>query len=157
MLLEKELLEKSEVMFGFWSCQRPFTKHWGSGNQFWDRFVKNFGEPDIVFGKQDTIPKNIITVDNDKKVKPTYCLNWNKLPFKKNQFKFGYWDPPYDHLYKKETIEISRVCKKLAILHTYIYPTSWLGGGDFKRIGMIAITFGPMKQIRILQIFERKK
>ena len=113
----------------------------------YDRICKKFGTPDMVFGKTDGIPDGIPFCD----LKNGY--DWKKLPFPDNHFKFGYWDPPYDKLYKKEGMEIWRCCKKLAILHTYIFPRAWLK--DAKRIGMIAITMGPLKQIRCLQVFEK--
>ena len=55
---------------------------------------------------------------------------------------------------KHEAIEIWRVCEKLAILHTHVYPRSWFKGA--KRIGMLAVTFGPLKVIRILQVFKKE-
>jgi hypothetical protein len=57
-------------------------------------------------------------------------------------------------MYKNEGKEIWRTVKRLAILHIFIFPISWLK--DAKRIGMIAITFGPLKQIRCLQVFEKE-
>ena len=143
----------SDIIFDFWACQRPLTHHWGSGQVF-DRIVKQFGSPDVAFGKQDQIPEGIITIDNDGKVNPTITADWKSLPFPDNHFKFGYWDPPYDHLYKKEGQEIWRVCKKLAILHTHMWPRAWLQGGE--RVAIVAVTMGPMKAIRCLQILEKR-
>jgi len=136
----------------FWACQRPLTHKWGSGQVF-GRITKVFGKPDVAFGKTDNIPMNVETIDSNEDVVPSYCFDWKKLPFKDNYFKFGYWDPPYDHLYKKEGMEIWRTCRKLAILHTHMWPRAWLK--DSKRIGIIAVTMGPMKQIRCLQVFEK--
>ncbi len=135
------------VKFDFWACPRAMTKHWGSGQVF-DRITKSFGLPDVAFGKTDGIPEGIKAVDKNN------GYEWNDLPFKDNEFSFGYWDPPYDKMYKKETQEIWRCCKKLAILHTHIYPTSWLE--DAKRVGMVAVTMGPLKQIRCLQVFQKQ-
>ena len=134
------------IKFDFWACQRPLTKKWGSGQVF-NRITKTFGKPDVAFGKTDNIPEDVFAVDKNT------GYDWIKLPFENSQFTFGYWDPPYDHLYKKEGMEIWRTCKKLAILHTHIWPRAWLK--DAIRIGMIAITMGPMKQIRCLQIFKK--
>ena len=136
-----------EIIFDFWACQRPLTRKWGSG-QVYDRIIKKFGSPDVVFGKTDGIPDGIKYVDLNN------GYDWNKLPFKNNEFNFGYWDPPYDHMYKKEGMEIWRCCQRLAILHTYIFPRAWLGGAI--REGMVAITMGPLKQIRCLQVFHKK-
>lgn len=135
-----------DILYGFWACQRPLTRKWGSGQVF-EKISKSFGVPDVAFGKTDNIPNDVFSIDK------TNGYDWVKLPFKTNNFKFGYWDPPYDHLYKKEGMEIWRCCKKLAILHTFIWPRAWLKGS--KRLGMIAITMGPMKQIRCLQVFEK--
>jgi len=135
-----------EIIFDFWACQRPLTKKWGSGQVF-IRICKTLGKPDVAFGKTDNIPEGVFSVDKNN------GYDWIKLPFKDNQFEFGYWDPPYDKMYKKEGQEIWRCCKKLAILHTYIFPHAWLKNA--KRIAMIAITFGPLKQIRCLQVFEK--
>ena len=123
------------------------AKKWGSG-QIFNKLSELMGKPYVAFGKTDNIPDDIFYVDKNND------YDWAKLPFKDNQFEFGYWDPPYDHLYKKEGKEIWRCCKKLAILHTYIWPRAWLK--DSIRLAMIAATFGPMKQIRCLQIFEKE-
>jgi hypothetical protein len=139
--------KESEIMFDFWACQRPLTHKWGSGQVF-DRITKIFGKPDIVFGKTDNIPDGIEFIDKSN------GYDWNKLPFEDNKFSFGYWDPPYDKMYKNEGMEIWRTCKKLAILHTHIWPIAWLKNA--KRIGMIAVTMGPLKQIRCLQVFEKQ-
>jgi len=101
----------------------------------------------VAFGKTDGIPEGILAVDRNT------GYDWPHLPFTDNQFSFGYWDPPYDKLYKKEGQEIWRVCQRLAILHTFIWPRAWLIDGS--REAMVAITFGPMKQIRCLQVFNK--
>ena len=135
------------VEFGFWALPRPLTSTWGSGD-VWKRMCLELGEtPDVAFGRTDQIPGSITAVDRKT------GHEWSSLPFKDNEFAFGYWDPPYDHLYKAEAIEIWRTCRKLAILHTHVYPRSWLV--DAKRKGMYAITMGPMKQMRCLQLFEK--
>ena len=136
----------SKIKFDFWACQRPLTKKWGSGQVF-DRICKNLGLVDVAFGKTDNIPDGIEYVDK------TNGYEWASLPFGDNKFKFGYWDPPYDHLYKKEGMEIWRCCKRLAILHTHTWPISWLK--DAQREAMIAVTMGPLKQIRCLQVFGK--
>jgi len=142
------LPKDSKIIFDFWACQRPLTKHWGSGQVF-NRIVENFGTLDVAFGKTDNIPDDVFYVDKSN------GYEWKSLPFKDNHFKFAFWDPMYDHLYKKEGMEIWRCCQKLAILHTYIWPRAWLK--DSIREAMVAITFGPMKQIRCLQIFSKKE
>lgn len=146
------------VYIDFWATRRPLTKSWGSGD-VWDRICKTFGIPDAAFGVRDNIP------DGPVKVDLSTGYNWISMPFEDKKFEFGYWDPPYfvldkdgkatrkPCLYKKEGIEIWRCCKKLAILHTYVWPTAWLKGA--KRVGMVAITMGPMKAIRILNVFNR--
>jgi len=144
---EKMIDKQSKIRFDFWACQRPLTHKWGSGQVF-ERIVKAFGSPDVAFGKTDGIPEGIFYIDK------IGGYDWIKLPFDDNKFGFGYWDPPYDSLYKKEGMEIWRVCKRLAILHTHIWPISWLRNA--KREAMIAITMGPMKQIRCLQIFKKE-
>ncbi len=140
------LTKKSNIYFDFWACQRPLTKKWGSG-QVWGRICETLSQPDVAFGKTTGIPDGIFYVDKSN------GYDWIKLPFKDNQFDFGYWDPPYDRLYKKEGIEIWRCCKRLAILHTHIWPRAWLKSA--KREAMIAVTFGPMKRIRCLQVFRK--
>lgn len=141
------LLEENDgVQFWFWALPRPLTSGWGSGD-IWQRISQEFGKPDAAFGVRDNVPADIMGVDL------TTGYDWNKLPFADNHFAFGYWDPPYDHLYKNEGIEIWRTCKRIAILHTHIWPRSWLTGA--KRQAMVAVTMGPMKQIRCLQVFEK--
>lgn len=137
----------SGLIYGFWAIARPMTATWGSG-QVWKRICDIFGKPDVAFGKTDGIPDGVQAVDRKN------GYEWSKMPFADNQFNFGYWDPPYDKLYKKEAIEIWRTCKKLIILHPHTYPTSWLVGA--KRTGMVAVTMGPLKVIRSLQLFEKQ-
>ena len=134
------------IVFDFWPLPRPMTRGWGSGKVF-DRICEKFGKVDVAFGKTDGIPEPIRAID----LKTGHT--WDELPFMANFFNFGYWDPPYDKLYKLEAQEIWRTCKKLAILHTHVYPTSWFCKA--RRVGMVAVTFGPLKQIRILQVFEK--
>jgi hypothetical protein len=142
------------VLTLFWACQRPLTKHWGFG-QVWDRTCKTFGTPDAAFGKTDGIPCGVAAYDLNN------GYDWRRLPLPDNYHEFGIWDPPYfndDHtrftLFKPEAQEIWRVCKRLAILHPVIYPTSWFAGA--RREAMVAVTFGPLKMIRCLQIFTKK-
>jgi len=137
---------ESGVGQAFWACQRPLTRGWGSGEIF-DRIEKTFGHPDVAFGKTDGIPDSVLAVDHNT------GYEWACLPFSNNHFELGYWDPPYDKLYKKEGQEIWRTCKRLAILHTHVWPISWLK--DAKREAIIAVTMGPMKQIRCLQVFQK--
>lgn len=139
--------DKPIIAFDFWACQRPLTYKWGSGQVF-ERISRQLGIPDVAFGKTDGIPENVTYIDIEN------GYDWRKLPFADDHFNFGYWDPPYDKLYKQEGQEIWRTCKRLAILHTYIWPRAWLVGGS--REAMIAITMGPMKQIRCLQVFRKE-
>ena len=140
-------LERDKIFFDFWACQRPLTRKWGSGQVF-ERISRYFTLPDIAFGKTDGIPESVFYCDLEN------GYDWIKLPFRDNQFRFGYWDPPYDKLYKKEGQEIWRVCQRLAILHTHIWPRAWLKGAN--REAMVAITMGPMKKIRCLQLFIKQ-
>lgn len=139
-------MKQSTIYFDFWACRRPLTSHWGSGDVF-ERIVANIGVPDAAFGKTDGIPEGITAIDRNT------GYEWSSLPFEDNHFTFGYWDPPYDKLYKQEGKEIWRVCKRLAILHTYIWPRAWLKKSE--REAMVAITMGPQKQIRCLQVFKK--
>jgi len=116
----------SDIKFDFWACQRPLTRKWGSGQVF-ERISRSFGKPDVAFGKTDNIPDDVEYVDKSN------GYSWLLLPFKDNHFNFGYWDPPYDKMYKHEGIEIWRTCKKLAILHTHIFPISWLRNAKSKK------------------------
>ena len=141
------LLENEGVEFGFWALPRPLTTGWGSGG-VWPRMIsEGIGTPDAAFGVRDQVPADVIGIDHST------GYEWTSLPFEDNTFVFGYWDPPYDKLYKQEGQEIWRVCRKIAILHTHIWPRSWLDNA--LRCGMYAVTMGPMKQIRCLQVFEK--
>ena len=141
----------SKILFDFWACQRPLTHRWGSGQVF-HRIEAEIDHIDVAFGATDGVPEACFVVDRNT------GYEWLKLPFGDNEFRFGYWDPPYDRLYKKEGQEIWRTCQKLAILHTYIWPRAWLDYvAKSQRVAMIAVTFGPMKQIRCLQIFKKKE
>ena len=135
------------MVFDFWPLPRPMTKGWGNGRQLMERMAKRFGQVDVVFGATDGIPDGPQIIDHNT------GYEWRHLSFSDNLWAFGYWDPPYDHLYKTEAREIWRTCRKLAILHTHVYPTSWLEGA--KRVGMVAVTMGPLKTIRCLQVFDK--
>ncbi len=139
-----------EVKFGFWATMRPLTRKWGSG-QVWDRIVKHLGQPEVAFGKTDGIPPGILAIDRRT------GYEWAELPFEDNQFSFGYWDPPYNHLYKHEGMEIWRTTRRLAILHTHVWPRAWLEkvSGPATREAMIAVTMGPMKATRCLQVWRK--
>lgn len=76
-----------QVRFDFWACQRPLTHTWGSGQVF-ERLSRNFGTPDVAFGKTDGIPEGVRSIDRKN------GYEWAKLPFEDNKFDFGYWDPP---------------------------------------------------------------
>jgi len=141
---------KSKVTHDFWACPRQMTSKWGCAT-IYKRIEKELGRPDIVFGKTDGIPYDVITVDKDTNVKPTYVCDWKKLPFENNQFNFGFWDPPYDKMYPKEFKEIWRVCRRLAILHQLVVTRPL----NARRTHMIAITTGPYMRIRCLQVFEK--
>jgi hypothetical protein len=146
------------IAFDVWACQRPLTSHWGSGQVF-ERAEARFGRFDVIFGHTDGPVGAAMVVDKNT------GYEWARLPFGESQFEFGYWDPPYftldsvgtatlkPCLYRKEGREIWRVVRRLAILHTHIWPRAWLQGAE--REGMIAITMGPMKQIRCLQVFRK--
>ena len=137
---------ESGLVYGMWAIPRPMTKGWGSG-QIWQRICEGFGVPDVAFGKTDGIPEGVQFVDRNN------GYEWADLPFENDEFAFGYWDPPYDKLYKPEAQEIWRCCRKLAILHTRTYPTSWFE--DAKRVAAVGVTMGPLKVIRHLQIFDK--
>ncbi len=158
---------RSDVYFDFWACQRPLTSHWGSG-QVLGRIQRTFGKPDAAFGKQDNVGGGLLTVDLDPTHRPTVLADWHALPFIDNAFRFSYWDPPYykpngkggvtlePHLYKKEGQEIWRVSERLAILHTHVWPRAWLDAvAPSVREAMVAITMGPMKATRMLQVFRK--
>ncbi len=136
------------VAFDFWPLPRPMTKGWGNGPSFWKRLCEGFGSPDVAFGKTDGIPEGVLAIDRNN------GYEWASLPFPENHFAFGYWDPPYDKLYRPECQEIWRTCNRLGILHTHVYPTSWMA--DARRVGMVAVTMGPLKTIRCLQVFEKR-
>lgn len=157
-LVDDNGLYGNGIKFGFWACQRPLTKTWGSG-QVYRRLSLSFGPPDAAFGVQDNIPEGPAWIDRNT------GYEWAKLPFPDNHFAFGYWDPPYykldkwgkatrkPSLFKKEGQEIWRVCRRLAILHTHVWPRAWLRGAE--REGMVAVTMGPMKVVRLLQVHRK--
>lgn len=146
----------TDIKFDFWACPRPLTGKWGSG-QVWDRICKRLGQPDVAFGKTDGIPDGVKAIDLNT------GYDWKDLSeFEDNQFDFGYWDPPYFDFdkhpermkfFRPEGMEIWRTVKRLAILHVGIWPRAWLAGAE--REAMIAVTMGPMKQIRCLQVHRK--
>lgn len=160
----KGVFVPGDVSFGFWACRRPTTQRWGSG-QVLDRIRHWLGHPDVIFGKTDNV-EGAVTVDSNYLSEPTVLADWNKLPFPDKQFEFGYWDPPYfqldkdgretlkPSLYKKEGQEIWRTVNRLIILHTHVWPTAWLEGAQ--RVSMVAVTMGPMKRARLLNMFVRE-
>ena len=141
-----------------WALPRMMTKKWGSGDALWNRMIPVIGEPDVAFGGTDGIPEGVLVVDLNTD------YDWNDLPFKDDEFELGYWDPPYEYtvdkdgmlhcgMYKPELKEIWRCCKRLAVLHTMSYPTSWFERG--RRTHHIFLSFGPLKAHRALQVFEK--
>lgn len=151
-----------QVTFGFWACTRPRTVGWGSGEMF-SRIEAQFGRPDAAFGVTDGIP--IAELFPVMLIDRRFGLEWATLPLVDNEYAFGYWDPPYHNekvrgpgnrakLFKREAQEIWRVCQRLAILHTHVYPRSWFAGAT--REAMVAVTMGPLKQVRMLQIFRKE-
>lgn len=157
------------VFFDFWATQRALTKSWGSG-QIFERVTATFGKPDAVFGATDNVPLDGIAV-----IDRSTGHEWKSLGFPPNQFAFGYWDPPYTErespveegerwvggrpkMFKREGMEIWRVCRRLAILHTHVWPRAWLEKASPEpvvREAMVAVTMGPLKQIRCLQVFRK--
>ena len=136
-----------QVTFDFWPCRRPLTKHWGS-DSVWGRIERQFGRPEVAFGATDGIPAGVTIIDRNN------GHEWRSMPWlDDNAFGFGYWDPPYDKLYKPEAQEIWRTVRRLAILHTHVYPRAWFVGAV--REAMIAVTMGPLKQMRCLQLFRK--
>lgn len=143
--------KKSDIIFDFWACQRPLTRHWGSGQVF-TRLESQpwFGKIDAAFGKTDNIPDGVRFFDL------TNGDDWKKMSLADSEIKKGFWDPPYDKMYKQEGKEIWRCCQELAILHTFIWPHKWLDDvAKAKRVAMVAVTMGPLKQIRCLQVFQK--
>lgn len=152
--------EAGQVTFDFWPLRRPNTKHWGSGDVF-RKVEQHFGRPDAAFGVTDGIPLAdlfpVMLIDR------RFGFEWATLPLVDNEYAFGYWDPPYHNerrgpgnrakLFRPEAQEIWRVCQRLAILHTHVYPRAWFKAAA--REAMVAVTMGPLKQVRLLQIFRK--
>ncbi len=148
------------LLAGLWALPRPLTGKWGSGALL-DRMIKVWGSPDIIFGKTDQVEG--FTVDLNPNVKPSLVADWANMPLSDKSYKVGYWDPPYlGHVDKAGGLHYSRLqpcyneiirvlSNKLFILHPLIYPCP----RGWKRIAVIAITYGPNKIIRSLQGFER--
>jgi hypothetical protein len=149
--IDEEGMPSQQIVYqDFWACPRQITLKWGCKDII-TRMVDLIDTPDVCFGKTDGIPEGIPTVDINPDSKPTYLCNWQKMPFEDNQFNFGFWDPPYNKIYKKSYKEIWRCCKTLAVLHQIIVPMPV----NSTRTHMIAITTGPMQRIRCLQVFKK--
>ncbi len=151
------------LLSGLWALPRPLTRHWGSGNVF-ARICQIWGEPDVVFGKQDQVEGVSVTVDKDVTCNPSVVADWSSMPmFADRQFKLGYWDPPYlgeigedgDVHYKRMDPCLREICRviggRLFIYSPLVYPCP----DGFHRIAVIATTMGPNKIVRALQGFER--
>lgn len=146
---------------GFWALPRPLTSHWGQGEELMQRIAALWGEPDIIFGKQDTVAG--LTVDADAAMEPSVVADWSAMPFVDKAYTFGYWDPPYlghvgedgDVHYDRMDACLREICRilsqRLVILSPLIYPCP--PGWD--REGIIAVTYGPNKVIRACQSFVR--
>lgn len=146
---------------GLWALPRPLTRHWGQGEELMQRIAATLGEPDIIFGKQDT--SHGFTVDMDPATEPSVIADWSAMPFEDQQFRFGYWDPPYlgrigedgDVHYDRMDACLREICRvleqRLVILSPLIYPCpkGWV------REAVIAATMGPNKVIRAVQSFVR--
>lgn len=142
-----------EIDYRIWAMRRELTSHWACKAVI-KRLTKEISRPDAFFGKTDGVLEDgAVSIDLSTTGRPTLNADWKHLPFSTNQFRFGFWDPPYDGLYKKDGQEIWRVCQSLAILHTYCWPKAWLVRAT--RTHMIYVSMGPMKQFRCLQIFAK--
>jgi len=135
------------VFTDLWATPRPRTHHWGCGELITQLEAK-FGSFDVFFGKTDGVFG--LSIDHNRDVKPTILTHWKSLPFRDNSFSFGFWDPPYDHLYRVELKEICRVCQRLALLHEYVQPIV----KGWKREAVLGITMGPNRRIRCLQVWR---
>lgn len=146
---------------GLWALPRPLTRHWGQGEELMQRIGAMWGQPDIIFGKQDTVEG--LTVDADASASPTVVADWSALPFRDRAFRFGYWDPPYlghigengDVHYDRMDACLREMCRvvdeRLIILSPLIYPCP----KGWRREAVIAATMGPNKVIRAVQAFLR--
>ena len=155
------LVTGSGFLAGLWTLPRPLTRHWGQGQELMDRLHKMWGPVDVNFGKQDQVDG--FTVDSDPATSPSVVADWSDMPFGDEQFRSGYWDPPYlgsigpdgdvhynrmDDCYR----EIVRVLHhRLIILSPLIYPCP----KGWRREAIIATTMGPNKIIRAVQSFIR--
>ncbi len=135
----------------FWAMDRPRTSVWGAGRVY-ARAKRMFGAADLVVGRSDGWFLGSITVDIRPEAAPTVVADWSHMPFRDGAFEQAFWDPFYDGRYDPGLREILRVTRfRLLLLHTLIYPQA---EGWFKE-AMIAITLGPNKRIRCLQVWRR--
>lgn len=141
-----------KVFTDLWATPRPRTHGWGCGELI-KQLEAKFGSFDVFFGKTDGIPEGRYSIDSNSEVNPTLVADWRNLPFEDGHFHFGFWDPPYDKLYRVELKEIARVCKRLALLHEFVQPLidGWV------RVAVIAITMGPNRRLRCLQVWQKEK
>lgn len=136
-----------------WACPRQMTSHWGCPSIL-ERIIKNFGKPDVCFGKTDGLPEGVDTVDIDPNVNPTIVADWKHIPVKDGKWKYGFWDPPYDKRYEPELKEILRtLSNRIIILHQIMYPGTSLEG--WKKFAIIGISTGPNMRMRALQVYDR--
>lgn len=148
---------------GFWALPRPLTSHWGQGEELMERIAALWGEPDIIFGKQDQVTG--LTVDADPATSPSVVADWAALPFADRSYQFGYWDPPYlgsvgedgDVHYDRMDPCLREICRvlerRMVILSPLVYPCP--PGWD--REAVVAVTYGPNKVIRAVQSFVRNR
>lgn len=136
------------VFTDLWATPRPRTHRWGCAELI-KQLESKFGCFDAFFGKTDGVSG--FAIDCNLSVEPTLLADWCHLPFKDSVFPFGFWDPPYDHLYRPELKEICRVCQRLALLHEYVQPII----KGWKRQVVLGITMGPNKRIRCLQVWSK--
>lgn len=155
------LITPNGLLSGLWAMPRPTTHRWGSGAVL-SRIEEIWG-CDIIFGKTDQVSG--ITVDKNPGVNPTFVADWVDMSFAgDDEYGVGYWDPPYlgyigpegDVHYSRLEPCLREICRilsdKLFILSPLIYPCP----KGWKRIAVIAITFGPNKIIRCLQGFQKQ-
>lgn len=148
---------------GFWALPRPLTSHWGQGEELMQRIGALWGEPDVIFGKQDQVSG--LTVDMDPATEPSVVADWSALPFADRSLSFGYWDPPYlgsigeagDVHYDRMDPCLREICRvldrRLVVLSPLVYPCP----KGWTREGVIAVTYGPNKVIRAVQPFVRRQ
>ena len=120
------------------------------------RLLRELGvEPDL-FVCEQTQRLGAVTVDYDRRFKPTVLADFNALPFVDGAFDTTFFDPPYDRAYKRGLIECFRVTRTtVALLHQLDVAPPHRNPWPWTHTDKFVLTCGPDRLARFLNVWRK--